>query len=109
MVCVEDFEIEDGLVPSEGKWLCEELNMLLSFESDDPWSSFMLNGQKIKCLVRNEIGTSDIFLVCQDADSSDYKLGESIFSGACVSLDESEFVLKEYTTGEYFVFKKTTD
>ena len=91
--------------PQEGEWYCTELQMQLSF-SDQGQSTVIIDGNTISCTWENDIGSHDIYVLCQEVDHPSYKLGELLFWFKYVSLDDGTYVVSDHESGELCYFIK---
>ncbi len=90
-------------MPTEGVWYCDELEISLSFD-DNIMSSAIVDGQKIVCAVDNMRGSDVVSLSCQDRNTSSISLGEDVFVGEYVDLEDDRLVLREYGTENIYTF-----
>lgn len=90
-------------VPEDGIWYCEELQMQLAFEKDSETYT-IINGEKIICVWENNRGSTHLMVACMDEDSSESSWGEDILSCEYVELTENQFVVKEVSSGEEYIF-----
>lgn len=93
-------------VPQDGKWVCEEHGIVLSFDEDDPYSTIMIDGRIVTCLAGNERYTPDIYLICQDPNDPDFYLAEELFAGRIIEFGENKFTLVENKTDIAYIFIK---
>lgn len=103
----------DYPIPEEGKWYCETLSVTLDLNphahGQKRESSIEINGEKISCSAGTEINTPYIFLVCQDSESKDYFLGQSIYWWTFIGVNGTEMILEDYKTGENYSFIKVDE
>lgn len=89
--------------PRDGVWHCETLQITLSFTPEEN-SYITIDGEEILCACGNDIGSPDIYLLCQESGNKRYSLGEIIFWGEYVSLDKDVYILEDHYTGELYHF-----
>lgn len=89
--------------PTDGVWYCETLQITLSFTAEKK-SFITIDGEEILCECGNDIGSPDIYLLCQEPANRRYSLGELIFWGVYVSLDKDVYILEDHYTGELYRF-----
>ena len=92
-------------VPEVGVWYCEELQMQLSFE-DDIDSYAVIGDKKVICGCGADRGSTEIIVDCQESNVPDYDLGEIIFWGSYVELNETTYTVKEHYSGTIYVFER---
>ena len=80
--------------PKEGEWYCEELQLQLSFGGNQK-CYIIKSGERIRCVCSNDLGSFWLSVLCQDPDSKYYRLGESVFGGEFVRLDQDELVIRD--------------
>ncbi len=108
-------------IPEEGVWCCAELQAQFTFgnnydatDSDDApiidenENYVIIDGDRIASLCGKRYGASKITIICQEADRSDFYLGEIIYSMSFVSRSDAEFVLED-DDGKQYTFKRIGD
>ena len=90
--------------PEDGVWYCEELEMQMSFETDVE-SYATVEQTRISCCTGYERGSDRITVYCQSFDNPYYKVGEAVFTGEHVSLEERQLVLRA-DDGRDYVFER---
>lgn len=95
--------VPDQYEPEEGVWVCEELQIQLSYEQNTP-CFVVKNGEKIICACGSDRGVQYIYVSCQEKDHPVYDLGEEIFSAKIVSLSETELVVYDEQDKQQYIF-----
>ncbi len=90
-------------MPTEGVWYCDELEISLSFD-ENIMSFAIIDGQKVMCVAGNDRGSTLVSLSCQDRNISSISLGEDVFVGEYVDLEDNQLVLREYHTENIYTF-----
>lgn len=90
----------ETIVPDNGIWYCEDLHLKLSFEPNYG-SNLLIQEERIRCVVEHDRNSKYIIVLCQEMNAS-YDIGECIFSGEIIGLDDSEFVVS--SSGTEFTF-----
>ena len=99
ILCVET---DDPYIPTEGIWFCEELQLQVSFESNQ--RSFKLAGEnKIICTWEHDKNSRYISIVCLEEKNAMYTFGDVVFCGEYVALDKQQYVLSD-DTGKTYTF-----
>ena len=98
-----DFDPSEEYTPRDGVWYCAELKMRLSF-SEDHLSTLVVGEEEVQCACINDIGSDDIYVLCQEADNQVYALGELILWLEYVSLDGETYTVKDHNTEETYFF-----
>lgn len=90
--------------PGDGRWYCQELGIMLSFDDDsDSYIIHKKTGGRIQCAWISNPGTERIGVYCQESDAP-WELGESVFIGEYVRQTDTELTLRDYDTGEEYAF-----
>lgn len=89
--------------PEEGQWYCEELQLMVPFDSSLE-CYIIKNGEKIICGCGNDRGSSWLSVCCQDEDQEYYVLGEEVFGGEFVKLEENILIIFEPQSGREYTF-----
>ena len=90
-------------IPTEGLWYCEAVDIMLSFE--EGYSSYFINqGKEVSCIWENDVGSKVIMVVCQEKLNGDFAVGDLIFCGEYVRLDNREYVVQDIESGEIYTF-----
>lgn len=92
--------------PKDGIWYCSELKMQLDFQ-DESNCFYIYEGDKIKCGLGYDKGSSWLSVGCQDDNTTHFFLGEEIWGGEFVSLDANKLTLIEVKTGTEYCFLRT--
>ena len=90
--------------PEDGVWYCEELEMQMSYETDVR-SYATVDQTRISCCTGNDRGSNWITLSCTESYNPCYDVGEVIFAGEYVSLDDHRLVLRA-ADGREYVFER---
>jgi hypothetical protein len=90
--------------PESGKWICSELNMCLSFDKEDPYSTVLLNGRPIKCVAESDRYSSEIILFCQEANDPELELGDVLFSGVIKESGDDYLIIDDTQLDREYVF-----
>ena len=98
-----DFDPNEEYTPRDGVWYCEELKMRLSF-SKEHLSTVVVGGEELQCACINDIGSDNIYVLCQESDNQVYALGELILCLEYVSLDGEAYTVKDHRTEETYIF-----
>ena len=93
--------------PEEGQWYCEELQLMVSFESSQE-CYIIKNGEKIICGCEIDRGSSWLSVGCQDEEQGYYVLGEEVFGGEFVKLEGNILIILEPQSGREYTFISET-
>lgn len=89
--------------PEEGIWYCRELQIQISCDNlEDCW--ILSEGEKIQCTWGSDKGSSWMSVCCQEETSEAYQLGQEVFGGEFVSLEDNRLVIREPVSGKAFTF-----
>lgn len=108
------FLFQNGLIeyaqffPEDGIWYCEELQIQAAF-GETGETFIVVEGEKIDCVWENDPGSEWLNIISQDRDTKVFKLGESVFSGTYVRLDETRLVLRDPDSGQEYTFVKISE
>ena len=94
-------------MPQKGDWFCEELQIQISF--DDGESYLVYDGEKMPCDCINDRGSKSFFVISQAFGIDDLPVGAELFSAEYVELTDTDFLVKEETTGTEYLFVKVND
>ena len=89
--------------PEQGVWYCEELHMQLSFEKGYK-SYVILDGEAILCACENDRGSKNLLVLCQEPNVKGYEIGDPIFSGRYVDLNNNKYTVKDNDSHELYTF-----
>lgn len=95
----------DQYEPTEGVWYCEELNIQLSYESDEI-TYMVIDGELVVCACGSDKGVDRILLCCQQEGHRDFYLGELLFEAQIIALRESELLVYVDTLDTQFSFER---
>ena len=90
--------------PDEGVWYCAELQMQLDFGGDDE-SFAIVNGEKIMCGCGADRGSTWLMVGNIDVNCTQFRLGEAVWGGTFVSLDDTKLIIKDDTGVEYTFYR----
>ena len=93
------------LMPENGIWYCDELQIQLSFEDYEP-SYIVVDGVEIKCAVGNDRGSKLIMISSQEHYSEHFRLDETILAAWHVSLAENRWIMQDDAGREYVFVRK---
>lgn len=95
-------------VPKEGIWYCEDLAIWMNFDNNGI-SYAIIDGIKIRCCVSYERGSGDISVIYQELTNvlPDYFVGESVWDGLCVGLEDGHLQVKG-EDGKIYLFIRST-
>lgn len=92
--------------PEDGEWYCDELQLLLSFSN--PNNCYVkVNDEMIRCAAGSDKGSSWLSVGCQDTDSNYYALGEEVFGGEFIYLDDEQLILFDPENNMQYIFIRT--
>lgn len=86
------------IVPSEGKWYCEELDILMDFDNRDNNRFKGENGYQID----GEFESNVIYFMTNPTY-------ECVFWGDCIFNDGNKITVKEHYTSKNYIFIKQND
>ena len=98
-----EFEPSEECTPQDGVWYCDELKMQLSF-SKQYHSTVIIDGEELQCAWRNDIGSCDIYVLCQETENQQHALGELLLWIEYVSMGEETYAVRDHNTGETYIF-----
>ena len=86
--------------PENGDWYCYALEMQISF--DQAGETFLMwNEEKVICEANVDRQSARFYIECQEANSAHFTLGELVFTGDMVRLEDNYFVLQTDTEEEF--------
>ena len=96
--------------PKDGKWTCAELQITLSFDDDDPFSTVVLNGRSIKCVVEYDRYSPNILVFCQELNDAEVEPGDLLFAGVIrEAVDEHMVIYDSKQDREYTFYRETAN
>lgn len=93
-----------SLLPGEGIWYCDELQIQLSFENHET-SYIVVDGVEIACAVGNDRGSKQIVISCQELNSEHFCLDEVILAAWHVELTDNCWIMQD-DSGQQYIFKR---
>lgn len=83
------------ILPKEGVWYCEELEISLNFDATEN-STAVIEGIPVRCTFGAEHGSNTIFVgyLSSDVPIPGYKKGESFFGGTCISVKKGRMCIR---------------
>lgn len=94
--------------PQDGIWYCEELQMQVSFADDDKTFAYV-NGEKIYCTWGYDRGSTWLGLHCRNYYSKAFQVGDVVFDGEYVSLNDKALVLYDQEINRDYTFLRLPD
>lgn len=94
--------------PQDGIWYCEELQLQISFSDDDETFTYA-DGEKVYCSCDYDRGSAWLGLHCRNYYSKSYQVGDVVFDGEYVSLDEQTLVIYDQETDQNYTFLRLPD
>ena len=89
--------------PEEGIWYCRELQIQIS--GDRPVDCWIISeGEKIQCTWGSDRGSKWMSVGCQDPKTERYHMGEVVFGGEFVSLDDNALMILEPVSNKEHTF-----
>lgn len=92
-------------MPTDGVWYCKELQIQIPFENSEECFA-IIDDKKVTCTWGNNRGSKVISVLCQETNMDGIALGEAVFVGEYVYLDENCLILRERSTGIEYTFEK---
>ena len=100
LFCVIFFQPQ--LVPKEGRWYCDELQLQLGFGEES--SIISSEGVRASCVTVSLNGDSNIVVHCQDRNHPEWRFDEVVFEGECIKLEENTLLIREQHTDSVYTF-----
>lgn len=88
--------------PEYGRWYCQELDMVLDFETGEAY--YRINGANIKCAHGTDKGSDYLSVGCQEATNQEFYLGEEVFGARFKSLSETSLTVVDAKSGIEYIF-----
>lgn len=100
------------MIPTEGIWYCEELQIQVCFYkneedcgSDPCANSYIIeDGEKNLCYWHNSRGNDLLIIARQKDGDMGFKARNAVLYGNCIRYDEHEMVIEDSKKNETFIF-----
>lgn len=89
--------------PEEGEWYCAELQIQVCF--DTAGACWMISqGETIRCTCGSDRGSDWLSVCSQDFATKQFDVGEEVFGGTFVRLEEGRLILLEPVSNREYTF-----